>query len=425
MKPSLAIIGTGIAGMGTAYFLRDQFDITFYEKNNYPGGHTHTLEIKENGRDIYIDSAFMVYNEPTYPLLTRLFKELEVETKPTSMSFSVQHIPTRLEYSGTGYNGLFAQRKNIFKPWFWKMLLEVDRFRRESTEVLDNPKYLDYTIDQYIREECYSDHFFQKFLIPMSSAVWSTPLELMFSFPAVTLIRFFKNHGFLGLKTQLPWRTVVNGSRVYRDKIMKFFPDSVHLNNAAAGVLMDQGKNIVIDAKGHRQIYDKVVIAAHADEALKILRDPSDEEISLLGAFSYQDNLATLHTDESVMPKNKKIWSSWNYRIDTDKGGRMIPSTVYDMNSLQQVSDRKNYFISINGNGTFDPGKVLWQTSYMHPVYNPEAIHAQRQLPRLNQNGNRYFCGSYFRYGFHEDGLMSALDVARLISGKNIWGECV
>lgn len=421
--PTLAIIGTGIAGMGAAYFLRNHFDVTFYEKNDYPGGHTNTLTIKEEGEDVHIDSAFMVYNETTYPYLTRLFQELEVATKPTSMSFSVQHIPTGLEYCGTGLNGLFAQRKNLLKPWFWQMLLEIDRFRKGAVEVLDNESFADMTIDDYMRLRKYSENFFLKFLVPMSSAVWSTPMDRMINFPAVTLVRFFRNHGFLGLHTQLPWRTVCGGSRVYRDKILKFFPGRVQLSSAAVRVYSEGPKTWVIDQTGAKTPFDKVIIASHADDALKMLGDPTVDERALLGAFKYQDNLTTLHTDTSVMPKNRSVWSSWNYRIDTDGKGNMVPSTVYDMNSLQQASKTKDYFISINGDGTFDPSKVLWQTKYAHPVYDPQAIRAQKSLYKLNQNGRRYFCGSYFRYGFHEDALASALDAVRLILGQNIWGD--
>lgn len=421
--PSLAIIGTGIAGMGAAYFLRNHFDVTFFEKNNYPGGHTNTLTVKEDGADVYIDSAFMVYNETTYPYLTRLFQELDVPTKPTSMSFSVQHVPTGLEYCGTGLNGLFAQRRNVLKPWYWRMLLEIDRFRKEAVEVLDNERFADMTIDQYVRQRKYSEHFFFKFLVPMSSAVWSTPLDRMLTFPVVTLVRFFKNHGFLGLHTQLPWRTVDGGSRVYRDRILKFFPGRVRLSSGAVRVYFDGTKTWVIDQTGTKTAFDRVIIASHADDALKMLGDPTSDERELLGAFKYQDNLTTLHTDRSVMPKNRKVWSSWNYRIDTDRQGNMVPSTIYDMNALQQVSQKRDYFVSINGEGTFDPAKVLWQTHYTHPIYDPLAIRAQKDLFKLNQNGRRYFCGSYFRFGFHEDALASALDVARLILGQNIWGD--
>ncbi len=228
---SIAIIGTGIAGMSAGYFLKDRYDITFYEKNNYPGGHTNTLKVDEDGRPIYIDSAFMVYNEKTYHNLTKLFADLEVKTKNTDMSFSVQHLQSSLEYCGTGLSGLFAQRKNLLSFSHWSMLLEINRFNKEALEVLDGDKYLSYTLCDYVKEKGYSDDFFHKFLVPISSAVWSTPADLMLKFPAVTLVMFFRNHGFLGLRDHYQWRTVVDGSQRYREKFLASFKDKILLDN--------------------------------------------------------------------------------------------------------------------------------------------------------------------------------------------------
>ena len=228
---SIAIIGTGIAGMACGHYLHEKYDIKLFEKNNYVGGHTNTLTIDEDGEDIRIDSGFIVYNEATYPNLTRLFKELNVETKPTSMSFSVQHVPSGLEFSGTGINGLFSQRKNIFNLKFIRLLTEINRFNNESIEILEDPKYEEYTLLDYASEKKFSEDFLIKYLIPMSSAVWSTQPELMLKFPAVTLVRFFKNHGFMGLNTQHQWRTVVNGSQAYREKLIKPFKNDIVIND--------------------------------------------------------------------------------------------------------------------------------------------------------------------------------------------------
>lgn len=421
MKQTLAIIGTGISAMGAAYLLRERFNITFYERNNYPGGHSNTLTVDEDGQPIYIDSAFMVYNEITYPLLTKLFKELQIETMATSMSFSVQHIPTGLEYCGTGLNGLFAQRQNLFNFQYWAMLLQMDRFNREAVRDLENPHFAQHTVKEYVHEKKLGDDFLQKFLIPMSSAVWSTPPEKVCDFPIKTLIQFFKNHGFLGLRGHYQWRTVVGGSRQYRDKILKLFPGKVWLNRAVNQVVRKDGKARITDGVGENKIFDKVVIACHADEALALLGDPTEKEKSLLAHFKYQKNSAMLHTDESVMPKTKLAWSSWNYRMDFDKNRKFLPSTIYHMNSLQNVSQKKNYFVSINEHGVVDSKKVLWETVYEHPLFDVPAMQAQEKLPELNENGVTYFTGSYFRYGFHEDGLLSAYNVAKLIGGENIW----
>jgi len=418
---TIAIIGTGISGMSAGYFLRDLFDITFYEKQDYAGGHTNTLTIKEGDQDIYIDSAFMVYNEPTYPLLTRLFKELKIETKPASMSFSVQHVPSGLEYCGTGLNGLFAQRRNIFNRPYIKMLLEIDRFRKEAAEVLENPYFNSWTLAQYMRDKGYSEDFLQKFLVPMSSAVWSTPADTMLEFPVQTLVRFFNNHRFLSLDGQLAWRTCVGGSRQYRDKIMACFGNRVWTRHAAVRIKREADRVCVTDSTGKTLIYDKVILACHADEALNLLEDPTVLESSLLSKFPYVSNKTTLHTDDRVMPKLKGVWSSWNYRIHEDSGGRALTTTVYWMNSLQGVSKKKNYFISINDPGLVDAEKILWEKSYTHPLYTAQGQEAQFRLQELNGNGVTFFGGAYFRYGFHEDGLMSGLAAARAVVGGEVW----
>ncbi len=267
-----------------------------------------------------------------------------------------------------------------------------------------------------MKEKGYSDNFFYKFLVPISSAVWSTPPDLMLKFPAVTLVRFFKNHGFMGLKGHYQWRTVVEGSQRYREKILMPFKDKILLNNPVKEIRRQSSQVFVIDSRGEKREYDKIILASHADESLKILGDPTQQERDLLSKFTYQKNRATLHTDESMMPKEKRAWSSWNYRI-----GEKQPSTIYWMNNLQQVSEKKDYFVSINDSGEVDPSKVLWDSEYTHPIYNVDSIQAQKKLSELNKNGFVFFCGSYFKYGFHEDALISGIEVARVITGKSIW----
>jgi len=418
---SIAIIGTGIAGMACGYFLKDEYDVTFYEKNKTPGGHTNTITVDENGKPVFIDTGFMVYNEITYPNLTRFFKELKIPTKPTSMSFSVQYLPTGLEYCGTGVSGLFAQRRNIFNLRFIRLLSVIDRFNKESVEVLTNDRYQSYTIFEYAKEKGYGSDLLNQYLIPMSSAIWSTEPKLMLNFPAATLVRFFKNHGLLGLTTHYQWRTVHDGSRVYRDKVLSYFKWKLLLNSGVKKVDRANGKVLVEDANGSVKTYDKVIIASHADEALAMLNDPTETEGRLLKNFRYQKNKAALHTDEAVMPKTRRAWSSWNTRVDQQADGVFRPTTVYYMNSLQQVSDNKNYFVSINDPGLIEPSKILWSMEYDHPVFDGAAIQAQGELEKLNQNGSVFFCGSYFKYGFHEDALSSAIGVCRKLLGENFW----
>lgn len=403
----LAVIGTGIAGMACAYRLHKKYDLTLYERNNYAGGHTNTVSVSEEGRDLPIDTGFMVYNEVTYPLLTKLFHELGVETKPTSMSFSVQHQPTGLEFSGSGLSGLFAQRRNFFRPSYWRLLAEINRFNEESVTLLEDPAGASLSLGDYAQQRGFSQEFLNYYLIPMSSAVWSTPADDMLRFPAVTLIRFFKNHGFLGLHTQHPWRTVVGGSRHYRDKIIAPYRDRIRMATPVSRVVKTSQGVEVRDVAGGKREFDHAIVACHADEALALLAQPSRDEKECLGSFPYQRNLATLHTDESVMPRTRSAWSSWNYRV-TPQGA----STVYWMNSLQGVSEKKNYFVSINGQAEIGSKAILKTIEYHHPVFSLAAIRAQAQLPRLNEKGPVYFCGSYFRYGFHEDALLSAENLA-------------
>ncbi|MBI9071519.1 MAG: FAD-dependent oxidoreductase [Melioribacteraceae bacterium] len=415
----LAIIGTGIAGMASAYYLKDKYELTIYEKNNYVGGHTNTVTIDEDGEEVNIDTGFMVYNEVTYPNLTNLFKELNVETKNTDMSFSVQHKVSDLEFSGSGLDGLFSQRKNLFSPKYWKMLLQINRFNKECMEVFSDKRYYDYSIREYVEAKKFGNEFLNKYLIPMSSAVWSTPPNKMLDFPAKTLIRFFHNHGFLGLDTQHQWKTVVNGSKSYRDKIIESFKDKITTNNGAIKVGQNGSKIDVIDSNNSKSTFDKVIFACHADEALALLDDPTGLDKMLLSNFKYEKNEVNLHTDSSVMPKTKKAWSSWNYRIDGENED-IKTTTIYYMNSLQGVSENKDYFVSVNGAYLIDPAKIIKSFNYDHPLFDLNAINAQSHLQKLNEQGNYYFCGSYFRYGFHEDALSSAIDLSKKLLEEDV-----
>jgi len=415
-----AIIGTGIAGMGCGHFLHQQDDLTIYEQNDYIGGHTNTVTVDADGKPVYIDTGFMVFNFKTYPNLCKLFAELDAPVKQTDMSFSVQHLPSGLEYSGSSLNHLFAQRKNIFNPRYIKMLMQIGRFNKESVKILDNPKYANYSIGQYIKEFGYSDDMLWKYLVPMSSAVWSAPMEQMLDFPAVTLIRFFQNHGFLGLDTQHQWYTLENGSQSYRELLIKPFKDKIHINRKAVKVSRENGKVVIKASDGSTEIFDRVIIATHGDQALAIIDKPTWEEQRLLSPFKYQYNKAVLHTDENAMPQTKLAWSSWNYRIKM-QGGQLQPSTIYWMNSLQGVSDKRNYFVSINPHDDLDEKKILLEIDYEHPLFDVPAINAQAQLQTLNQDGPIYFCGSYFKYGFHEDAFASAVNLSSQLLGNPVY----
>jgi len=409
----LGIIGTGIAGMGCGHFLHEKYDITFFEKENYIGGHTNTISVDEGGEKVFMDTGFMVFNFETYPNLCKLFDEIKAPIKKTDMSFSVQHVPSGLEYCGSNLDGLFAQRKNIFNIKYIKMLMEITRFNKTSVKILDNPVYKNYSLAQYINEFGFSNEMLNKYLIPMSSAVWSTPMDKMLDFPVVALIRFFKNHGFLGLDTQHQWYTLHNGSQSYREILIKPFKEKINISKAVVKVSKYNNKVFVTLSDGTQQEFDKVIFACHANEALQLVDTPTIDEQRLLAPFKYQKNKATVHTDETVMPKNKKTWSSWNYRIEEHKG-KQLPTTIYWMNRLQQVSKKKNYFVSINAlPSSISKQNLIKEIEYEHPLFDVAAMQAQEELQLLNKTGPLYFCGSYFKYGFHEDAYASAVELCK------------
>jgi predicted NAD/FAD-binding protein len=423
-RPRLAIIGTGVAGLGCAHFLHSHFDLTIFEQNDYAGGHTNTVTVNERGRELPVDTGFMVFNYVTYPLLSRLFKELDVETKPTSMSFSVSHLQSGIEYNGTSLNHLFGQRRNLISLRFWRFILQINRFNAEAVAALNEARFARMTLREYVEARGYGEDFLNLYIIPMGSAVWSTPPELMLEFPALTLIHFWHNHGFLGLNTRHPWRTVTDGARSYVKKLTAPFKERIRLGAPVIRVERDAEGVKVLPRDGGAEVFDKVIFASHADQTLRMLARPTDLENELLGCFKYQPNIATLHTDESFMPRSKMCWASWNYRIKPTAGGGIEPSTHYWMNSLQGVSDKTNYFVAINAADEIAPDKVLKRINYEHPLFDLAAIDAQKRLPDLNRlapDQSTYFCGSYFRHGFHEDAFGSAVALCRDVLGKEPW----
>lgn len=409
---TVAIIGTGIAGMSCARRLHRHVDLTLFESASEPGGHTHTVDAVERRRAVPVDTGFMVYNETTYPLLTQLFADLKVETFETDMSFGVQFRPDNIEYSGSGLNALFAQRQNLLRPRFIRMIRDILRFNKLAVAQLSEPDILELTLEGFVQKHGFSRAFLEYYLVPMTSAIWSTPPDEMLRFPAHTLIRFMYNHGLLGLQTHHRWRTVKGGSRQYRDRLIEPFRDKIQCNSPVVSVSRMENGVRVRDTSGMEHRFDKVVMATHADTSLRLLEDPSSKEQELLSSFPYAQNKITLHRDTSVMPDNRRAWASWNYRIDAVAGGRHQASTHYWMNSLQKLESDETWIVSVNEPGRVDPQKVFREFTFDHPMFSKESVDAQFELPLLNENRKLYFCGSYFRYGFHEDGILSGYAAA-------------
>ncbi len=426
-KTSLAILGTGISGLAAAYFLarRENYEVTLFEKEDRLGGHAHTVMVEEEEKVLPIDTGFMVYNEVTYPLLTRLFEELKVVTKPTIMSFSVQHRGDDLEYNGTSLPLLFVQRRNLLRPRYWRMLGQIARFHQESVQELMDPHFREMTLRDYVNLRGYGEDFLQWYLSPMAAAVWSSSPASIEQFPAHTLLRFWHQHGFLGRHTHHPWRTVVGGSRAYVEKLVTSLKHRLHQGARLKKMRShDRGVELLFE-DGSREHFDKVILAVHGDQALPLLDDPTPLEEEILSAFRYQHNDLYLHTDPQFMPQRKRAWASWNYRIDgKEKGGGYHYSTHYWMNELQGVSERENYFVSLNPPVIPKEDSIKRALCYEHPLFDLKAIAAQERLSELRAAGsrtNRYFCGAWQRYGFHEDGLLSACWVAQEILGHDPW----
>jgi hypothetical protein len=415
----IAVVGTGISGMAAAWLLSERHDVTVYERSEWPGGHSHTVDVPDGHAAIPVDTGFIVYNETTYPNLKALFAHLNVPTEPSDMSFAVSLDCGRLEYcAGANFTGLFAQKRNIFRPRFWSMLTDIHRFYREAPTDIALLDELHTPLGDYLDMRNYGPAFRDDHLLPMAGAIWSAPPEAMLAYPAASFIRFHDNHGLLRVSDRPQWRTVAGGSRSYVERLTASYLDRIELGIAAKKVRRYRDRVGVLDAAGRVEWFDHIVIAAHADEALALLDDPSSAERALLGAFSYSKNIAILHSDASLMPRRRAVWSSWNY-IGPPYSGRDVNgcTVTYWMNRLQNISSTKQLFVTLNPQRAPDPDSVLATEAYDHPLFDTAAIRAQRRLWSLQGERNTWFCGAYFGAGFHEDGLQSGLAVAEALGG--------
>jgi len=411
---NIAVVGTGVAGLTAAWLLARRHDVTLFEKNDYPGGHTHTIVVP-GGPDAGtpVDTGFIVMNHRNYPLFTRLLEQLRVPLRDSDMSFGFHDRETGLQYAGTNLNTMFAQRRNLLSPSFHRMIRDVLRFYRESPRDLNEGKLAGLTLGDYLKRGAYSAVFVHQHIIPMGAAIWSTASSRMMEFSAENFIHFFRNHGLLGIEGRPQWRTVAGGSHTYVKAMLKSFPQPVRLKSQVDQVLRRNGRVSIETRDGTLEWFDRVVIAAHADEALDLLADPSGAEERLLGAWSYERNHTLLHSDVSVLPPNRRAWASWNYARECGARGENAVSVTYDMKRLQGLDTRARYLVTLNRVGPVAAASVVREMWYTHPVFSFEALKTQAELPKLNGERSTYFCGSYFGYGFHEDAVRSGVEVAR------------
>jgi uncharacterized protein len=401
----IAVIGSGISGLVAAHHLSREHEITVFESGAHVGGHTHTVDVESQGTQYAVDTGFIVYNDWTYPNFVALLEELQVPWQPSEMSFSVRCEKSGLEYNGTSLNSLFAQRRNFAKPSFLRMVAEILRFNRRAPALLAGSSGL--SLSEYLRQEGYSRYFIDHYIIPMGAAIWSSRPVDMLSFPARFFVEFFSNHGFLSVNDRPTWRVIRGGSREYVKRLIAPFSRRIRLNTPVAS-LVRKHRGVTVRLKhGAVEHFDSVFLACHSDQALKLLSDPSPAEGEILGAIPYQENEALLHTDTRLMPRRPLAWAAWNYHLPLEQYARV--TVTYNMNLLQGLSAPEQFLLTLNRSEAVNPRLILGRYVYHHPVYTAAAVRAQKRRPEINGERATFYCGAYWSYGFHEDGVKSAL----------------
>lgn len=412
-KKSIAVVGSGIAGLSAAWLLSQRHDVTLFEQDDRIGGHSNTFTVSEGELSFGVDTGFIVYNERAYPNLVALFDYLDVQTDATNMGFAVSLDGGAYEYSGNGLSGLFGQRANLVRPGHWRMLRDLVRFFNEAQASVGDGGPGDMTLGEFLAKGGYSTWFQERHILPMAAAIWSTPAAAVMDFPAASFFQFFSNHQLLQLVNRPLWRTVRGGSREYVLRLLAEYNGEIRKN---AGVVRIHrfADHVELRAGGTNTRFDECVVAAHADQALALLGDADDDEKGALGKISYAPNTAVLHTDPSFMPTRRSLWSSWNYTAPSG-GNRTDLCVTYWMNCLQTLEGRKDYFVSLNPPRA--PKGVITSIDYAHPMFDRDAMSAKPALWNIQGRRRTWFCGSYFGYGFHEDGLQSGLAVAEMLGG--------
>ncbi|WP_019938740.1 NAD(P)/FAD-dependent oxidoreductase [Bordetella sp. FB-8] len=405
----IAVIGSGISGLASAYWLSGQHQVTLYEAGGRLGGHTHTHQIEQEGRHYAIDTGFIVFNPENYPLFTQLLDELGVPSQPTSMSFSVQNAASGLEYSATNLDTLFCQRRNLVSPRFLGMLKDLRRFYRESPDLLRQPGPGP-SLGDYLAGNRYGDAFRQDHLLPMGAALWSAPAQRIMDFPARYLVQFMANHQMLQVAGRPQWRVVQGGSSRYIGALRRCWSVREMPSHPVLSLRRMPDHVLVATAEG-TDTYDQVVLACHSDQALRLLEDASPAERDILGAIAYRSNDVVLHTDASVLPRNRKAWAAWNAYVPAHPAGDCTVS--YCMNILQGIDSRHPFIVTLNRTEDIDPGTVLARMHYEHPVYTSACVAAQARKHEISGHRHTWYAGAYWGWGFHEDGMRSALDVAQ------------
>lgn len=411
----VAVIGGGIAGMMSWYLLRREHQVTLFEANDYLGGHTATVDVEVAGKNYAIDTGFIVFNNWTYPLFNRFLTELRVPFQPTEMSFSVKKPTANLEYNGNTLWSLFAQKRNLLRPSFWRMLWQIMRFNNTAKQLLlENHADLELKMDDFLQKHGFGKELRDHYLLPMGAAIWSSGLTEMPDFPLRFFLQFFKNHGLLNITDRPQWAVIKGGSRSYVEAMLKQCGDEgIRLQSPVKAVRRFADYVEVELPDGRIEQFDQVVFACHSDQALKLLGDASLAEQQILGGIAYQDNQVTLHTDHSILPKRRAAWASWNYLLDDSSNQKATLS--YNMNILQGIESEHTFVVSLNADHQIKPQAILRTFCYAHPVYNHFTMLSQQRRAEINGHNRSYFCGAYWYNGFHEDGVRSAVDVAALL----------